>query len=315
VQNKRLPLFRLSILLIVLVIIIQPVLSASSQALSKPQQTQAPGSVNDALYPVIKNPVTSDIRVRQAIAFCTDRRALAKSVYPTYSDSDIDALMMDSFLPSTHWAYSKPTAQYPFDPTQGGNLLDQAGWKLASGDTYRTNSAGEPLVFKLSTTNSSFRETWSAVFQQQMVNCGVQVLLFYTPSDWWFGDQTGLARRDFEMGALAWWSDPTDSANNTDVVRSYGCGSIPSAGDGWMGQNYGGWCNPIASQAATQAANTALTQDQRKPYFATLQEQFANDMPILPLFLRGETSGNLFEQLDFDQFTPTWSIFLPIVNR
>jgi peptide/nickel transport system substrate-binding protein len=312
-QNKRLLLFRFSILLVVLAIIIQPILNVSSQTIPISPKTQMTASVNDEIYPVIKNPITSDLRVRQAIADCTDRRALAEAAYPDYTDPQIDALMMDSFYPSTYWAYSKPAAQYPFDPTLGGTLLDQAGWTLASGAIYRTNSAGEPLVFKLTTTNSSLREAYTAVFQQQMLNCGVEVLLFYTPGNWFFGTQTGVVRRDFELGAFAWTYE-TDP-NKTDMVSLYGCDSVPSAQNGWSGLNSMGWCNPIASQAAVQADNTALTQDQRIPYFAIIQEQYANDMPSLPLFLRGDDSGAAFEHLDFNQFTPTWPIYLPLVTR
>ncbi len=37
-----------------------------------------------------------------------------------------------------------------------------------------------------------------------MADCGIQILRLHAPASWWFGDTTGLARRDFELGAYAW---------------------------------------------------------------------------------------------------------------
>jgi ABC-type transport system substrate-binding protein len=64
------------------------------------------------------HPILSDLKVRQAISHCIDRDALIASVYPYVEDPD--ALLMDSFLPKTHWAYSGPY-DYPwYDPEAGG---------------------------------------------------------------------------------------------------------------------------------------------------------------------------------------------------
>lgn len=293
-KSNQIFFFKFAILLVVLVMVIQPVISASSQAL--PVQVSSVNAAAD--YPVTKNPMTADVRVRQAIAFCTDRRALAQAAFPTYTDPQIDALMMDSFLPSTHWAYSQPTSLYPFNPSQGQALLDQVGWTLQPGDTYRTNSAGAPLVFKLTTGESAVRYAWAPVFEQQMLNCGIQFLTFYTPGGWLFGTQTGVTRRDFEISGFAWTIDV-----DQDIVNLFGCSSIPSAQNGWQGLNFMGWCNQTASQAAAQAGNTGLTHDQRLPYFAILQNQFATDMPSLPLFLY-DAGGTNYEHIDFNFDNP-----------
>jgi serine/threonine protein kinase len=237
--------------------------------------------------------ILEDVRVRRAIAYCTDRQALAQSVYPTFNSSQIDSLIMDSFLPKTHWAYSSPRTQYPFNPTQGQALLEQAGWILPDGATYRKNVQGEELSLKFTTTTAVFRQTWGDVWEKQMEDCGIRIMRFNVPATWWFGDTTGLIRRDFELGAFAWVSE-----DNLSVVTLYACASIPSDQNGWQGQNYMGWCNETASQAAEQASNTQLSQNERRPFVATLQEEFAKDVPSLPLFLRED--GNTWEHIDFN---------------
>src|SRR6266508_174082 len=87
---------------------------------------------------VFSNPV-QDVRLRQAIAYCTDRHALTQTVYPTLSSTQIDELVMDSFLRKSHWAYVQPAVQYRYDPLTGQALLDQAGWAWSSGRLFRTN--------------------------------------------------------------------------------------------------------------------------------------------------------------------------------
>src|SRR3990172_4045561 len=72
------------------------------------------------------HPILSDIRVRKAIAYCTNRPELIASVY-TFVD-DPNSLLMDTFIPSDHWAHADGVEQHPFDPEQGQALLEEAGW-------------------------------------------------------------------------------------------------------------------------------------------------------------------------------------------
>ncbi len=229
------------------------------------------------------HPILSDPLVRQAISHCIDRDALIASVYPYVEDPE--ALLMDSFLPKTHWAYSGPY-DYPwYDPEAGAALLDQAGWTLPAGGSVRTNAAGEPLAIKFTTTSAQFRQTWSAVMVQNLAACGIQILPNYVPASWWFGDTTGLARRDFELGAFAWVGQ-VDPAGRT----LYACDQVPLPSNNWEGQNYMGWCNDAASRAII-AANNTLIRDQRIANYDTVQKEFARDVVSIPVFQRAEAEA------------------------
>jgi ABC-type transport system substrate-binding protein len=105
------------------------------------------------------------------------------------------------------------------------------------------------------------------------------------PASWWFGDTTGLARRDFEMGAFAWVGQ-TEPAGRT----LYACNQIPLPSNNWEGQNYMGWCNQTASDAVVQATNTLLRED-RVAAYDILQREFAKDVVSIPVFNRAEAEA------------------------
>ncbi len=227
--------------------------------------------------------ILSDLRVRQAIAYCIDRGAVIESVFPYVEDKS--ALLMDTFVPKTHWAYGGDITEYPYDPEAAIALLEEAGWTDPDGDGIRNNANGDALSVKFTTTNAQFRQTWSAVAIQQLAGCGIQVVPLYAPASWWFGDTTGLARRDFDLGAFAWVGQ-SDPGGRT----LYACNQIPLPSNNWEGQNSMGWCNETASQAIIQANNT-LNRDERIAAYHVVQAEFSKDMVSLPMFQRAEAEA------------------------
>jgi len=240
------------------------------------------------------HPILSDLRVRQAIAYCSNRPEMIASVYPWLPEDQQANLLMDTNIPRVSWAayYGDEVQKYPFDPEKGMALLDEAGWTSPDGDI-RTNPDGERLSLKFTTTSAEFRKTWAAVFEAQMLNCGIEVLRLHAPGSWWFGSSTGLRRRDFELGAYAWVGE-TDPKGQT----LYACNQIPLPENGWAGQNYMGWCNQTASDSIN-AANNSLIRDERIASYKTFQIEFAKDMISLPVFQRAEGNAAVKELVNF----------------
>jgi ABC-type transport system substrate-binding protein len=269
-------------LLLSLLIMLALVVSACA-APTAPGAAPAPGgqeAVSDVEDFTTPHPILSDIRVRKAIAHCIDRDALIASVYP-YVD-DPSALLMDSFLPKTHWAYSGPYDFPWYDPEAGKALLEEAGW---TGSPVRSNANGDILSLKFTTTSAQFRQTWSAVMIQNLAACGIQIIPTYAPASWWFGDTTGLSRRDFELGAFAWVGQADPSGRTL-----YACDQIPLPSNNWEGQNYMGWCNPTASDAIVRANNT-LIREERIAAYDIVQREFAKDVVSIPVFQRAEAEA------------------------
>jgi ABC-type transport system substrate-binding protein len=232
------------------------------------------------------HPILSDERVRKAMAYCTNKADLTAAVYPLLSEEERAALPMDTFIPKGHWAYAgdENITIYPYDPDQGRALLEEAGWTFANEEAeFRSNPAGDELALKFTTTDAAFRQTWAAVWEQQMADCGIHVVRLHAPASWFFGDTTGVNRRDFELGAYAWVGQ-ADPAGQT----IYACDQIPLPENGWVGQNRNGWCNETASDAIKEANNT-LIKEERITAYRTAQQEFTKDMVSIPLFNRTNT--------------------------
>jgi ABC-type transport system substrate-binding protein len=229
----------------------------------------------------VPDPITSDLNVRQAMAYCTNKLDLLKAAYPLSTDAQRAALVMNSWIPTKHWAYAGDTnlTIYPFDAAKGQAVLDAAGWKMDENTGFRAKD-GVSLTLHFTTTNSGFRQAWGAVFVKEMKDCGIEIIPLYAPASWWFGDSTGLKRRDFQLGAFAWVGAPDPSGQTL-----YACDQIPTADNNWTGQNDMGWCNEKASVAIKQANNTLVRADRVKAY-TIVQQEFTKDIPTIPLFQR-----------------------------
>ena len=268
-----------------LLVVLGPILAACGSGSTQPQAVGTPTTVAVESF-TTPHPILGNPKVRQAIAYCTNRPQLIASVYPYLSAEQQQGLLMDTFLPKKHWAATATgIITYAFDAPKGQALLDEAGWKLAQNQTVRANAAGDPLSLRFTTTDAQFRQTWSAVFIQQMAACGIQITPTYAPSSWWFGSSTGLRQRDFELGGLAWMGEPDPKGQTL-----YTCNSIPLPSNNWEGQNYMGWCNQTASDAIL-AANNTLDRAERIKQYAIVQQEFTKDMVSLPLFNRNEVAA------------------------
>jgi ABC-type transport system substrate-binding protein len=265
-----------------------PVATEAPAVVEEPVATEAPAAEEPAAEQTsftTPHPILGDLKVRQALSYCTNKADLIKSVYPLLTEEEQASLVMNTFIPRAHWAYAgdENVTVYEYDPAKGGALLDEAGWTLGEGAEFRTNAAGEQLSLKFTTTSAAFRQTWAAIWEAQMAECGVQIIRLHAPASWWFGDTTGLARRDYELGAFAWVGQ-ADPGGQT----LYACDQIPLPENGWQGQNGMGWCNELAS-TNIKLANNTLIKDDRIAAYTIVQQEFTKDVPSIPLFNRTET--------------------------
>ncbi len=204
-----------------------------------------------------------DFRVRQALAYCTDKLELVQSVYPLASAEQQQSLVLNTMMSSSHWAYAgdENITIYEHNPEAGMALLEEAGWTMPEGADYRVNAddwnslsnSPRPLLPSARLGLPFGNPRWqSAAFS---------IIRLHAPASWWFGDTTGIARRDYELGAFAWVGQ-ADPGGQT----LYACDQIPGPENNWEGQNAMGWCNEIASINIKLANNTLVLQERIAAY-------------------------------------------------
>lgn len=235
-----------------------------------------PGLIYEHIDLNLDNPLLRDVRVRQALMYAIDRKAISERLFggkQPVADTSVNPL---------DWVYSDDTPKYAFDPKRADALLNEAGWsKKVKG--VRTNEAGEPLRFALMTTaGNRTRELVQQVLQSQWKAAGINIQINNEPARVFFG-QTVTQRKFEAMAMFAWLSAP-ESVPRTTLHSD----SIPTAANNWGGQNYTGYKNPDMD-ALLEKIELELDRDKRKTMWADLQRMYATDLPVLPLYFRADT--------------------------
>jgi len=175
-------------------------------------------------------PFFADQRVRQAIAYGTDRQTMTEEIL--YGEVQ----PLSSFLPSDHWAWNSETESlYTFDPEKAKELLAEAGWEDADGNGVveaQSDLEGgyscergdwvvpEGTEFEVSfhtTTGNAMRQQLMTIFQANMSDIGIKINLDPLPGSVWFADDGPLSERRFQIGEYAWVAGP-----DPDQLSLYG---------------------------------------------------------------------------------------------
>ncbi len=214
-----------------------------------------------------RNPILSDVQVRQAILYAFDSRLLADTVYrgtvgPAYGP-----------IGPTTWAYDPSLeSMYPFDPDKAGALLDQAGWTMNEKTGVR-EKASEQLEIDL---YDMFDKRRGEFLQALLRDVGIKLNVHIVSGDLlWQVYVEGTAA----MASL-WmtYSDP-------DVTRLvFHSSSI----DG--GYNFSGYQNTELDRMLTAAVgetDSAL----RKDLYYEIQELIMSKALIVPVTARRSHNG------------------------
>ena len=170
---------------------------------------------------------------------------------------------------------------YKHDPARAQALLEEAGFKPAA-DGIRTNAAGLRLSFELGTTaGNRSREAVQQVLQSQWRRVGVEIRIKNDPARIFFGEIT--RKRSFPgLAMYAWISSPESPPRNQLHAQS-----IPTEANNFAGQNYPGFSNPEMDKLIDQL-ETELDFPRRKAIWANIQQIYATELPILPLYFRAD---------------------------
>jgi peptide/nickel transport system substrate-binding protein len=261
-----------------------------------------PAAYDDGYYPSPSGDrpdFLGDPRTRQAIAMCLDRQRVVQSVLFDLS------VVPDSFLPPGNPEHSADLKTYQFDVESATQLLDQVGWKDTDNNPATPRVAqsvsgvpqGTPLVLNYQTTESIQRRQVSEILRQSLALCGIGVNLQYLSSADFYaqGPDGPLFGRSFDLAEFAMGTAGMDS-----TCEWYTTSAIPDAENHWLGTNVSGYSN----QEFDQACLISMKAPPNIPAFSDAikksQQIFADDLPVIPLYLRLQVAASRPDFCNFD---------------
>lgn len=147
------------------------------------QVVQTPGSNYSYLGFNFDDPVSGDLRIREAVALAIDRDAIIDALFGGA------ARRAESILPPDHWAGGRGIVSTEFDPARAAKLV--AAFRAAGGDP--------TLTYKVST--DALRLRIAAVIQQQLEAVGITVNIESHEWGTFYGD---IKAGRFQLYSLAW---------------------------------------------------------------------------------------------------------------
>lgn len=148
-----------------------------------------------------ENPLFQDVRVRQAIMYAIDRKAIIQNVdkgYATIANAPISpalAAYYDSSLES----------KYAYDPAKAKALLAESGWKDDGKGTLVKD--GKPFAFTMDFGQRANLQPVNELVQQYLKAIGMQPTL--NSMEWNAMIKKVVVDRQYEA-TLNWWVYPTD---------------------------------------------------------------------------------------------------------
>ena len=200
--------------------------------------------------------------MRRALLHAIDRNAISERLFEGKQP------VADTFVHPLDSVHTDDVRKYPFEPDTARQLLDGSGWTdIRKG--IRHNAAGEPLRIEIMTTaGNRVRELVEQVIQSNLREVGVDLRIRNQPARVLFG-QT-IRQREFPgMAMFAWFSTP-ENIPRTTLHSSM----IPTAENGWSGQNYTGFANPVMDEAIDRVEVECGAAAQTR-HWTTIQQTYA----------------------------------------
>ncbi|NKB59280.1 MAG: peptide ABC transporter substrate-binding protein [Alphaproteobacteria bacterium] len=235
--------------------------------------TYKPGLIYEHIDLNLDNPVFADVRVRRALLHAMDRDAINQQLFQGHQP------VAHGQTNPLDEVYEPEISKYAYDPKRAKELLAAAGWsQMRKG--VRHNAKGERLQLELMTTaGNKSRELIQQVLQSQLRQVGVDLRIRNEPARVFFGDTVSY-RKFRDMAMFAWISAPRNIPRTT--LHS---DQIPSADNGWSGQNYTGFKNPEID-TVIEDMETVCGEKENLALWSRLQRIYSEALPVLPLYFR-----------------------------
>ena len=200
----------------------------------------------------LTDPIFSDLRVRQAIAYGIDREKIIKYLWRS------QARPATGLLPPNNWAYEPNVKTYPYDPERARQLLKESGHEHFS-FTYRTSQDDTGRLV-------------ASVIQQQLREIGVTMEIRSNEFATFFSD---IVIGEFQMYSLRWVGANNDPDMFNAVFHSR---MVPP-----NGFNRGHYSNPRVDELI-EFSRRETDQQKRRAAYQEIQRIIAEELPYISMF-------------------------------
>jgi peptide/nickel transport system substrate-binding protein len=219
-----------------------------------------------------ENEILSDVRVRRALNYATNKSEIAERIY----NGLVRVAALDEFEQSRYYSHAA-AERSQYDPAAARRLLHEAGWRDSDGDGI-LDRGGKPLRLSISASSGQpNRERTELVLREQYRAVGVDLEIEnYGPTVLYgtFEDGGVLKRGTFDIAMYAWLSSPGPSRRQA----LYSAGSVPP-----NGQNHPRLVNEPLTRLLEQGG-TETDPARREELYRRVQEILVDEMPVIPLF-------------------------------
>lgn len=212
-----------------------------------------------------------NVKVRQAVAYAINRQEI------NYEIMAGKAQVMNSFLPTNHWAYPANGAgltEYEYDRAKAVALLEEAGWML-SADGIRERKGNKFQILMYSTINNPTHQAVVEIIQRNLREVGIDVVLNLVPAASFY--KRVLPGRGFNLVVYA------HQSGSDPLLTVYRCKDIPMFINDYTGRNYSAWCNPNYDQLVS-AAQKETDRAKQTELLIEAQKIVSAELPMLPLY-------------------------------
>lgn len=216
-----------------------------------------PGSVYQYLAFNLKDPILSNVKVRQAIAHAIDRQKICTDLMRGY------AIPTDTMLAKGHWARADNLPAYPYDPNAAKQLLDEAGYKAGANGTRFT------LTFRTSTDAEALLR--AQMIQQMLKTVGIDMKIESNEFGTFFD---AISKGEFQMYSMS-----RNGVQDPDFYYVL----FDSKNTPPEGQNRGYYSNPKVDQLLLEGRAT-FDKAKRKEIYGEIQTILQQDLPYLSLY-------------------------------
>ena len=222
-------------------------------------------------------------QVRQAVAQCINRPALAEAVLFGLGQ------VSDVFVPPDHPLIPDDLTTWPYDVAAANAILDNLGYVDYNGDGIRQHPT-RAKTFRVTlgiTQNNPTQAQLAQMIATDLAACRITVDIVEHSATEWFAPQGSLFGRRYDMALFPWITDMTPACH------FYTSGAIPTEVNGWQGNNALGWSHVAFDEACRELQRAYWGSDGFAAASQATFRIFNQEIPSLPLFHYMKVSATL----------------------